>query len=137
MDSAVSDGYIMDGSGCGECDGDSRNLFCGAQTSEKIEAKSASDEHIKIKIEDLENMNKLKAVRELKNCPKGMSKTMWGQGVAKKYGVSLKTLYEWARLFKSDEVNVKDDELSIDFKASFKSSSFEMSVLQWAYLCSL
>jgi len=100
VDSAVSDGYIMDANGCCARSGDSRNLLCGAQASEKIEAKSTSQDQVKIKIEDLENMNKLKAVRELKNCPKGMSKTMWGQGVAKKYGVSLKTLYEWAKLNK-------------------------------------
>ncbi len=132
VDSAVSDGYIMDGSGCCERGGDSRNLFCGAQACEKIEAKSASQDQVKIKIKDLENMNKLKAVRELKNCPKGMSKTMWGQGVAKKYGVSLKTLYEWAKILQTDEVQVVDDELGIDFKAKFKSSSFDVSALEWA-----
>ena len=132
VDSAVSDGYIMDGSGCCERGGDSRNLLCGAQACEKIEAKSASQDQVKIKIEDLENMNKLKAVRELKNCPKGMSKTMWGQGVAKKYGVSLKTLYAWAKLNKKEDVEIEDDELSIDFRASFKSSSFEMKALEWA-----
>ena len=132
VDSAVSDGYIMDGSGRGERGGDSRNLLCGAQACEKIEAKSASQDQVKIKIEDLENMNKLKAVRELKNCPKGMSKTIWGEGVAKKYGVSLKTLYAWAKLNKKEDVEIEDDELSIDFRASFKSSSFEMKALEWA-----
>ena len=76
VDSAVGDGYIMDGSGNDERSGDSRNLLYRAQASEKVEAKSASQDQVKIKIEDLENMNKLKAVRELKNCPKGMSKTM-------------------------------------------------------------
>ena len=132
VDSTVSGGYIMDGSGNDERGGDSRNLLCGAQACEKIEAKSASQDQVKIKIEDLENMNKLKAVRELKNCPKGMSKTMWGQGVAKKYGVSLKTLYAWAKLNKKEDVEIEDDELSIDFRASFKSSSFEMKALEWA-----
>lgn len=77
-------------------------------------------------------MNKLKAVNELKSCPAGMSKTLWGKGVAAKYEVSLKTLYSWAKLFKQSEVEVKNDELSIDFKAKFKSSSFEMSALEWA-----
>lgn len=70
VDSAVGDGYIMDGSGNDECSGDSRNLLCGAQVCEKVEAKSASQDQVKIKIEDLENMNKLKAVRELKKLPK-------------------------------------------------------------------
>lgn len=132
VDSAVSGGYIVGGSGNNERGGDSHNLPYREQACEKIEAKSASDEHIKIKIEDLENMNKLKAVRELKNCPKGMSKTIWGEGVAKKYGVSLKTLYEWAKLDKKEDVEIEDDELSIDFRASFKSSSFEMKALEWA-----
>ena len=122
----------MDGSGNNEHSGDSRNLLCGAQACEKIEAKSASQDQVKIKIEDLENMNKLKAVCELKNCPKGMSKTIWGKGVAKKYGVSLKTLYEWVKLNKKEDVEIEDDELSIDFRASFKSSSFEMKALEWA-----
>ena len=60
----------MDGSGCCERGGDRRNLLCGAQACEKIEAKSATQDQVKIKIEDLENMNKLKAVRELKKLPK-------------------------------------------------------------------
>ena len=77
-----------------------------------------------LKIKDIEKMNKLKAVNELKSCPAGMSKTLWGKGVAAKYEVSLKTLYSWAKLFKQSEVEVKNDELSIDFKAKFKSSSF-------------
>ena len=85
-----------------------------------------------LKIKDIEKMNKLKAVNELKSCPAGMSKTLWGKGVAAKYEVSLKTLYSWAKLFKQSEVEVKNDELSIDFKAKFKSSSFEMSALEWA-----
>lgn|GEM_PF-6351662 len=70
VDSAVGDGYIMDDNGCCERSGNSRNLLCGAQACEKIEAKSASQDQVKIKIEDLENMNKLKAVRELKKLPK-------------------------------------------------------------------
>ena len=85
-----------------------------------------------LKIKDIEKMNKLKAVNELKSCPAGMSKTLWGKGVAAKYEVSLKTLYSWAKLFKQSEVEVRNDELSIDFKAKFKSSSFEMSALEWA-----
>lgn len=132
VDGAVSDGYIMDANGCCERSGDSRNLPYREQACEKIEVKSASQDQVKIKIEDLENMNKLKAVRELKNCPKGMSKTMWGQGVAKKYSVSLKTLYAWAKLNKKEDVEIEDDELSIDFRASFNSSSFEMKALEWA-----
>lgn len=132
VDGAVSGGYIMGGSNNDERSGDSLNLLCGAQACEKIEAKSASQDQVKIKIEDLENMNKLKAVRELKNCPKGMSKTIWGKGVAQKYGVSLKTLYEWVKLNKKEDVEIEDDELSIDFRASFKSSSFEMKALEWA-----
>ena len=85
-----------------------------------------------LKIKDIEKMNKLKAINELKSCPAGMSKTLWGKGVAAKYEVSLKTLYSWAKLFKQSEVEVRNDELSIDFKAKFKSSSFEMSALEWA-----
>lgn len=61
-----------------------------------------------------------------------MSKTIWGEGVAKKYGVSLKTLYAWAKLNKNESVEIEDDELSIDFRASFNSSSFEMKALEWA-----
>ena len=89
----------------------------------------------KIKIKDLDNMNRVKAVAELRSCPKGMSKTIWGKSVAGKYAVSLKTLYEWAKILETDEVKeaqVVDDELGIDFKAKFKSSSFDMSALEWA-----
>lgn len=96
---------------------------------ERSEAKQNAPS---LKIKDIEKMNKLKAVNELKSCPAGMSKTLWGKGVAAKYEVSLKTLYSWAKLFKQSEVEVKNDELSIDFKAKFKSSSFEMSALEWA-----
>ena len=86
----------------------------------------------KIKIKDLNDMNRVKAVAELKSCPKGMSKTIWGKSVAGKYAVSLKTLYEWAKILQTDEAQVVDDELGIDFKAKFKSSSFEISALEWA-----
>ncbi len=86
----------------------------------------------KIKIKDIDNMNRVKAVAELKSCPKGMSKTIWGKSVAGKYAVSLKTLYEWAKNLQTDEVQVVDDELGIDFKAKFKSSSFDVSALEWA-----
>ena len=109
-----------------------KDVFASTKNSLKQVVKNEPKTSINIKIEDLENMNKLKAVRELKNCPKGMSKTMWGQGVAKKYGVSLKTLYAWAKLNKKEDVKIEDDELSIDFRASFKSSSFEMKALEWA-----
>lgn len=86
----------------------------------------------KIKIKDLNDMNRVKAVAELKSCPKGMSKTIWGKSVAGKYAVSLKTLYEWAKILQTDEAQVVDDELGIDFKAKFKSSSFDVSALEWA-----
>lgn len=86
----------------------------------------------KIKIKDLNDMNIVKAVAELKSCPKGMSKTIWGKSVAGKYAVSLKTLYEWAKILQTDEAQVVDDELGIDFKAKFKSSSFDVSALEWA-----
>ncbi|MBE3028855.1 Mu transposase C-terminal domain-containing protein [Campylobacter sp. RM9344] len=112
--------------------GGDKNVFVCAQDSKKLAVKNETKASINIKIKDLENMNKLKAVTELNACPKGMSKTLWGKGVADKYGVSLKTLYAWAKEQKIDEVQVSDDELSIDFKASFKSSSFEMSALEWA-----
>lgn len=96
------------------------------------ERSEAEQNALSLKIKDIEKMNKLKAINELKSCPAGMSKTLWGKGVAAKYEVSLKTLYAWAKLFKQSEVEVKNDELSIDFKAKFKSSSFEMSALEWA-----
>nr|DAR35111.1 MAG TPA: transposase [Caudoviricetes sp.] len=96
------------------------------------ERSEAEQNALSLKIKDIEKMNKLKAVNELKSCPAGMSKTLWGKGVAAKYEVSLKTLYSWAKLFKQSEVEVRNDELSIDFKAKFKSSSFEMSALEWA-----
>ena len=96
------------------------------------ERSDAEQNALSLKIKDIEKMNKLKAINELKSCPAGMSKTLWGKGVAAKYEVSLKTLYSWAKLFKQSEVEVKNDELSIDFKAKFKSSSFEMSALEWA-----
>ncbi len=70
VDGAVSDGYIMDGSGNDERGGDSRNLPYRAQACEKIEAKSASQDQVKIKIEDLENMNKLKSRARAKKLPK-------------------------------------------------------------------
>jgi len=96
------------------------------------ERSEAEQNALSLKIKDIEKMNKLKAINELKSCPAGMSKTLWGKGVAAKYEVSLKTLYSWAKLFKQSEVEVRNDELSIDFKAKFKSSSFEMSALEWA-----
>ena len=96
------------------------------------ERSEAEQNALSLKIKDIEHMNKLKAINELKSCLAGMSKTLWGKGVAAKYEVSLKTLYAWAKLFKQSEVEVKNDELSIDFKAKFKSSSFEMSALEWA-----
>ena len=100
--------------------------------AEQNERSEAEQNAPSLKIKDIEKMNKLKAVNELKSCPAGMSKTLWGKGVAAKYEVSLKTLYSWAKLFKQSEVEVRNDELSIDFKAKFKSSSFEMSALEWA-----
>lgn len=100
--------------------------------AEQNERSEAEQNALSLKIKDIEKMNKLKAINELKSCPAGMSKTLWGKGVAAKYEVSLKTLYSWAKLFKQSEVEVKNDELSIDFKAKFKSSSFEMSALEWA-----
>lgn len=115
----------------GELMGD-KDVFASTKNSLKQVVKNEPKTSINIKIKDLENMSRAKAVTELNACPKGFSKTLWGKQTAKKHGVSLKTLYSWAKLFKSDEVNVKDDELSIDFKVSFKSSSFEMSALQWA-----
>ncbi|MBE3023020.1 hypothetical protein CCAL5182_08860, partial [Campylobacter sp. 7477a] len=109
-----------------------KDIFASTKNSLKQIVKNEPQTPINIKIKDLENMNKVKAVTELNACPKGMSKTLWGKGVSQKYGVSLKTLYAWAKEQKIDEVQVSDDELSIDFKASFKSSSFEMSALEWA-----
>ena len=103
-----------------------------SQSGVSCERSEAEQNAPSLKIKDIEKMNKLKAVNELKSCPAGMSKTLWGKGVAAKYEVSLKTLYSWAKLFKQSEVEVKNDELSIDFKAKFKSSSFEMSALEWA-----
>lgn len=105
------------------------DAFICAPQNERSEAEQNAPS---LKIKDIEKMNKLKAVNELKSCPAGMSKTLWGKGVAAKYEVSLKTLYSWAKLFKQSEVEVRNDELSIDFKAKFKSSSFEMSALEWA-----
>lgn len=105
------------------------DAFICAPQNERSEAEQNA---LSLKIKDIEKMNKLKAINELKSCPAGMSKTLWGKGVAAKYEVSLKTLYSWAKLFKQSEVEVKNDELSIDFKAKFKSSSFEMSALEWA-----
>ena len=95
-----------------------------SQSGVSCERSEAKQNAPSLKIKDIEKMNKLKAVNELKSCPAGMSKTLWGKGVAAKYEVSLKTLYSWAKLFKQSEVEVKNDELSIDFKAKFKSSSF-------------
>ena len=48
-------------------------------------------------------MQKIKAVNELRNHPREFSKTLWGQNIAKKYGVSLKTLYAWAKVIESEE----------------------------------
>ncbi|MBR0071127.1 MAG: Mu transposase C-terminal domain-containing protein [Campylobacter sp.] len=48
-------------------------------------------------------MQKIKAVNELRNHPRGFSKTLWGQNIAKKYGVSLKTLYAWAKVIENKE----------------------------------
>lgn len=98
----------------------------------KHETELIKDKKIDIKIEDLENMTKVQAVNELNSCPLGFKKTMWGKEVAKKYSVSLKTLYEWAKVLKNENVSVVDDESGIDFRAIFKSNSFEMSALEWA-----
>ncbi|MBP3223990.1 MAG: Mu transposase C-terminal domain-containing protein, partial [Campylobacter sp.] len=66
----------------------------------------------KIKVMELENMQKIKAVNELRNYPRGFSKTLWGQNIAKKYGVSLKTLYAWAK--KCDELEYGRGKNTID-----------------------
>lgn len=84
----------------------------------------------KLNIKDLENMTKIKAVNELNSCPNNLKKTLWGKSVAKKYNVSLKTLYEWAKILKKDEVEIKNE--SIDFKAKFDSSAFNINALEWS-----
>jgi len=128
-----SDANINKGSGAFICA--EQNEYSDARRSRSgvsCERSEAEQNALSLKIKDIEHMNKLKAINELKSCPAGMSKTLWGKGVAAKYEVSLKTLYSWAKLFKQSEVEVRNDELSIDFKAKFKSSSFEMSALEWA-----
>lgn len=85
-----------------------------------------------IKIKDLENMNRVKAVNELNGCPRGFRKTLWAEQIAKKYGVTAKTLYEWAKTLKNDEIVIKDDEMNLDFRAKFKSNSFDIKALEWS-----
>ena len=79
---------------------DKESVSVGVENSKKKSKK--------IKITELENMRKIKAVNELRNHPRGFSKTLWGQNIAKKYGVSLKTLYAWAK--KCDELEYKRGE---------------------------
>ena len=74
---------------------DNKSVSGGVENSKKKSKK--------IKITELENMQKIKAVNELRNYPRGFSKTLWGQNIAKKYGVSLKTLYAWAKVIESEE----------------------------------
>jgi len=85
-----------------------------------------------IKIKDLENMTRVKAVNEFNGCPRGFKKTLWAEQIAKKYEVTTKTLYEWAKTLKNDEVVVKDENLNLDFRAKFKSNSFDIKALEWA-----
>ncbi|MCI6989576.1 MAG: hypothetical protein MR902_08515 [Campylobacter sp.] len=112
------------------------------------------------KIKELEKMNKIKAVNEMSCVPKGFGKTAWGKVIASKYGVSLKTLYEWRKdvddelcecgesgdegddTSSSNPENIcpkclkpyktKKSNIGIDFKATFKTSSFEINALEWA-----
>lgn len=138
-------GAMYGDDGCGDrAEADSKGVSNGeglkadgddvrrSRSGVSCERSEAEQNALSLKIKDIEKMNKLKAINELKSCPAGMSKTLWGKGVAAKYEVSLKTLYSWAKLFKQSEVEVRNDDLSIDFKAKFKSSSFEMSALEWA-----
>lgn len=133
--------------------------ICGNGEIYKERARKTSDEikNRKISIEDIEKMNKIRAVNELRAVPNGFSKTLWGKNIAAKFGVSLKTLYVWAkkcdelaeRTKESDENSqvanellkrksglsewgASQDEIGIDFKAVFSSSSFDMSALEWA-----
>lgn len=90
------------------------------------------------KIKDLEKMNKIKAVNEMNAVPNGFGKTAWGKSIAQKYGVSLKTLYSWKKDL--EELCQCDDEsgceitavTKIDFRATFKTSSFDIKALEWA-----
>lgn len=90
------------------------------------------------KIKELEKMNKIKAVNEMNAVPNGFGKTAWGKSIAQKYGVSLKTLYSWKKDL--EELCQCDDEsgceitavTKIDFRATFKTSSFDIKALEWA-----
>lgn len=90
------------------------------------------------KIKDLEKMNKIKAVNEMNAVPNGFGKTAWGKSIAQKYGVSLKTLYSWKKDL--EELCQCDDKsgcevtaiTKIDFRATFKTSSFDIKALEWA-----
>ena len=79
------------------------SLARGKRDTHKGAMGSSPTHSGKIKVNELENMQKIKAVNELRNFPRGFSKTLWGQNIAKKYGVSLKTLYAWAKVIESEE----------------------------------
>ncbi|MBE3021599.1 phage tail protein [Campylobacter sp. 7477a] len=79
--------------------GGDKNVCVCAQDSKKLAVKNETKAPINIKIKDLENMNKLKAVTELNACPKGMSKTLWGKGVSqikKSFEIHRKKGTAWA-----------------------------------------
>lgn len=106
-----------------------RPLSQEAQRALTLSPKGGS---VKVKIKDLENMTRVKAVNEFLACPRGFKKTLWAEGIAKKYEVTVKTLYEWAKTLKNDEIVVKDENLSLDFRAKFRSSSFDIKALEWS-----
>ncbi|MDR1912612.1 MAG: hypothetical protein LBQ52_09770, partial [Helicobacteraceae bacterium] len=61
-------------------------------------------------ITELENMNKAQAVNEMNSCPPMIKKVVWAAQVAQKYNVSVKTLYSWAKILKTDNaVSVSPD----------------------------
>lgn len=117
---------------CGELktDNGKQNLDYELQITDCKNLKKASAKTQNIK--ELEHMQKIMAINELNSCPLGFKKTLWGKEVAKKYDVSLKTLYEWAKFFKNSDICVKDEKKDIYFRAKFNTSSFDINALEWA-----
>lgn len=77
-------------------------------------------------------MHRIKAVNEMSACPATVRKTLWASQIAAKYGVSVKTLYAWAKVLKSaDQVKVPV-EGKRDFYITFNSSAFDTPALEWA-----
>jgi len=104
---------------------------CDMSGLQSIKCEKNEKNNLKVSISELDKMNRIKAVNEFLACPAGFKKTLWGKELANRYGVSLKTLYEWASLVK-DEKKIKVEEKDFSLEIDFSSNSFSKAALEWA-----